>query len=69
MKPRAKILVPVAITAVGLAGALILVAMTATGAAAQSALKIGDIHSQGIIAQDPTAIAAQEQLIVELYSK
>ncbi len=43
-----------------------MMAMTATAAAAQSALKIGYINSQVIIGQDPTAIAAQEQFKREM---
>jgi len=49
-----------------ISSAFIMMAMTATAAAAQSALKIGYINSQVIIAQDPTAIAAQEQFRREM---
>ena len=49
-----------------ISSAFIVMAMTATAAAAQSALKIGYINSQVIIAQDPTAIAAQEQFKREM---
>ena len=44
----------------------IVMAVTATGVAAQGAPKIGYINSQVIIAQDPTAIAAQEQFKREM---
>jgi outer membrane protein len=44
----------------------LVVAITATSVAGQSVLKIGYINSQVIIAEDPTAIAAQEQFRREM---
>lgn len=45
---------------------LLVVGVTATSVTGQSTLKIGYINSQVIIAEDPTAIAAQEQFKREM---